>query len=56
MDNTTEKTSSGGTNDNSEIADDELLDTKWTEEFIKQAAIQFEQNMQSLLSQSKQTG
>ncbi|KDR12308.1 peroxisomal biogenesis factor 19 [Zootermopsis nevadensis] len=52
-DGTTEKTISGGTNDNSEIADDdELLDTKWTDEFIKQAAIQFEQNVQSLLTQS----
>ncbi|XP_066991160.2 peroxisomal biogenesis factor 19 [Anabrus simplex] len=28
------------------------LDGEWTEEFIKQAAAQFEQNMQSLLSQS----
>jgi hypothetical protein len=31
----------------------ETVDAKWTEEFISQAAIQFEQNMQVLLSQSE---
>lgn len=30
----------------------ETVDAKWSEEFIKQAAVQFEQNMQALLSQS----
>jgi hypothetical protein len=55
VESTTEQTGSSRTNDNSETADDEPLDTKWTEEFVKQAAIQFEQNMQSILSQSKQS-
>jgi hypothetical protein len=31
----------------------EAVDAKWTEEFIKEAAVQFEQNMQALLSQSE---
>jgi hypothetical protein len=29
------------------------VDAKWTEEFIKQAAVEFEQNMQAFLSQSE---
>jgi hypothetical protein len=29
------------------------VDAKWTEEFIKEAAVQFEQNVQALLSQSE---
>lgn len=35
-----------------ENLDDGLMDAQWTEEFIKQAATQFEQNMQALLAQS----
>ncbi|KAJ4443310.1 peroxisomal biogenesis factor 19 [Periplaneta americana] len=35
-----------------ENLDDGLMDAQWTEEFIKQAAAQFEQNMQALLAQS----
>jgi hypothetical protein len=55
LDSTTEKTSSSGINDGSEIEGDELLDAEWTEEFMKQAAIHFEQNMMPFFAECKQT-
>jgi hypothetical protein len=53
VDNTTEKTKSSSTSNNNGTVDGGCVDANWTEEFIKQAAVQFEQSMQTLLSQSK---